>query len=555
VWSTAPPEKEEKHYAERIAEILKRDPEDVAPLRTKPLPRDPLHSLTPHDGGDIATPRWTRDGKSILYAHRQSDREGFFHYDLFRWTPDNDEVERLTQLADVRDADPYPGGAGAIAVRSRYGFSQLVRVSFDGTVTEITPPSLDTIYANPRISPDGKRIAYIANHEGKWQLTIDETVLPASDVTSFEWINDTELVATISARPFAELHRITLDGNTTPLTRSTGGAFDPAPSPDGRIFFMAIEPDGYVVRVIDKPSPVGERGVQRAPLGEGDKFLEHPLPPSTSYNLGHQEFAWFFGTTHAPGQHTAELGVRLGDVVGRLDTLLIGSDDGAALLTAWRGWPIELAAHAFTSHDDNGLEVRGSWTQRSTLRRLDLEAGALAGDTSLGFAETTLRLLQLRGAWRIDEALHASAEFGDTSHERVVARGSIAAGAFRVSARYQHDRGDAVTLGGLPSSLLPRSSFASTVLDPALPVATLRGDRYDGARIELVLPGIPVTAFYQQHRLSSRLTLAGIELAFHSDPMPIVKLPGLDFTAGAARVFDDPLRDRTKWWLGMRWTP
>jgi hypothetical protein len=37
-----------------------------------------------------------------------------------------------------------------------------------------------------------------------------------------------------------------------PLTRTRGGAFDPAPSSDGRVFFMSLEPDGYVVRMLDK---------------------------------------------------------------------------------------------------------------------------------------------------------------------------------------------------------------------------------------------------------------------------------------------------------------
>jgi hypothetical protein len=45
VWSTGPATEEEEKQEERIAKILKRDPEDVAPVRTKPLPRKPLHSL------------------------------------------------------------------------------------------------------------------------------------------------------------------------------------------------------------------------------------------------------------------------------------------------------------------------------------------------------------------------------------------------------------------------------------------------------------------------------------------------------------------------------
>src|SRR5260221_881038 len=64
VFSTGPNEEEEK-VAKRIEKILKRDPEDVAPLRTKPLQRKPLFTLELPDGGDIATPRWIPMTKKV----------------------------------------------------------------------------------------------------------------------------------------------------------------------------------------------------------------------------------------------------------------------------------------------------------------------------------------------------------------------------------------------------------------------------------------------------------------------------------------------------------
>jgi Tol biopolymer transport system component len=85
-----------------------------------------VHSLVMPDGGDIERPRWTRDGKVIVFAHRVRDAEGFLHFDLYRW--DFATLTRITHLADVRDADPLPDGRTAIAVRSRFGASQLVNV-------------------------------------------------------------------------------------------------------------------------------------------------------------------------------------------------------------------------------------------------------------------------------------------------------------------------------------------------------------------------------------------------------------------------------------------
>jgi hypothetical protein len=43
-------------------------------------------------------------------------------------------VERITRLADVRDADPAPDGTWAVAVRNRHGLSELVRVDLDVAV-------------------------------------------------------------------------------------------------------------------------------------------------------------------------------------------------------------------------------------------------------------------------------------------------------------------------------------------------------------------------------------------------------------------------------------
>lgn len=587
VWSTGAAEDEEKKFAERLAKILARDPQDVAPVRTRPLPRKAKHSLVLADGGDIRGPRWTRDGRAIVFAHRIPDAEGFLHFDLFRWEPESGELRRLTHLADVRDADPLPDGRTAIAVRSRFGASQLVRVALDtGAVTVLTEASIDHVYSHPRVSPDGTRVAYVAHRAGTWSIETlplgggGPTVLPVPgaglDASSPEWLRDDAIVATLAGGGFAELHRITLDGVATPLTRSAGGAFEPAPAPDGRIFFMSLDPDGYVVRVLPSaaaapaPRPVYEAALVPAippPAPAVQPFAEGDVGTPRPYGIGRQELGWFLGQNIAPGQHATELGVRFGDVVGRLDTLLIGSlaDDrgqrGAALVTAWRGWPVELLAHAFRAEESgltrDGLELRGLWTRRAALRTFTFEAGGLAGrPRDLVFAEAALATRQVRTAWSASQGLRLSVDAGDDTHWRAVANGALRLGGWRLAARYQHDGGARIDVGGLPSSIVPRSAFATRVLDPALPVRTLTGREYDGWRVEALTPFLPFTAFYQRHDTGGeRLSLAGLEVKLNSGPLPILKVPGVDVTLGAAQIFDAPLEDETKWWLGIRWRP
>lgn len=562
VWSAAPAAaEEEKKYAARIQKILGSDPEDVAPLRTKPLPRHPRHSLVLPDGGDILGPRWTRDGKAIVFTHRVPDANGDLHFDLYRW--DFAHLTRITREANVRDADPIDA-LTAIAVRSQYGATQLVTVDLDtGAITPRGEASIDDVVTHPRVSPDGKRIAQVAHRGGRWQLFIDDQAIEVpGDPATPEWISNDAIVVTVFSRGFAELYRVA-NGNATPITRTSGGAFQPAPANDERVFFMSLDPDGYVVRVIDGASEAKPPAVLEASLVPA--IPPQPRTPPTftttpvtshAYGIGRQEWSWFTSQDFAPQQRAIELGVRFGDVAGRLDTLVIGSfatndaPEGVALVSAWRGWPIEIQGHAFHTDGDDGGELRAIWSRRFPRSRLTLEGGASDERT---FASAAFSTRQQLGAARIEESARIDA---DDDHYRAAVGAAYRSGSLRVAARYQHDGGDVVTLGGISSSILPRSAYALRILDPALPVATLAGDRYDGWRIESSVPGLPFTAFYQRHELdSSRLSLAGGELRVGVDPNPIIKTPGLDLTLGVARILDAPLRGETKWWLGMRWRP
>jgi hypothetical protein len=593
IWSTGPATEEEKKYKERIDKILARDPQDVAPIRTKPLPRKAVHTLTMPDGGDISRPRWTRDGKAIVFAHRVPDADGFLHFDLYRW--DFENLTRITNLADVRDADPLPDGRTAIALRSRHGASQLVNVDLtNGTVTPRTEASIDVVRVHPRVSPDGTHLAHIAHRAGTWTLVIDDRDIKLpGDAATPDWISNEELVVTLFSRGFAELHRVRLDGTYSQITSTAGGAFEPAAASDGRLFFMSLEPDGYVVRLL----PAGTEPLAiRARAA--DPSLVPAIPPeprtpaafaarnvtSRPYGIGKQEFSWFSSQNFAPEQQAIELGVRFGDVIGRFDTLLVGSlarndaPEGLALASTWRGWPVELHGHAYSVEDrqsclspfapgndddgdrqdclsSTGLELRALWSRRFPQSRLTIEAGALPDDLLFAGAQFTTH--QVFGTSRLEESLRVDV---DDEHHRAIASLGFGSDAFRLRGTYRYDRGTNVTIGGIPSSILPRSAYAHRVLDPALPVAVLAGDEYDGWRIESSFASLPVTAFYQRHEISAtQLSLAGLEVKFSSDPNPILKFPGLDFTAGVARVLDAPdattVKGDTKWWIGMRWRP
>jgi hypothetical protein len=169
---------------------------------------------------------------------------------------------------------------------------------------------------------------------------------------------------------------------------------------------------------------------------------------------------------------------------------------------------------------------------------------------------------QRAGLWRFDEGVRASGEAGSLRHYRAVATASVRQGNFSIGGRYQHDEvGEAgpahqgIEVGGAPSSIVPDSAMSSRIFDPALPAVFLTGKRYDGTRFEATTPMLPVTLFYQVHRTDlARSALAGIEARLNSAPIPLLRIPGMDVTAGVARTLDEP-RHRTRAWLAMRWRP
>ena len=62
--------------------------------------------------------------------------------------------------------------------------------------------------------------------------------------------------------------------------------------------------------------------------------------------------------------------------------------------------------------------------------------------------------------------------------------------------------------------------------------------------------------FWQEHRSGGqRVRLAGLEIALASDAFPVLRIPAFDVTLGGAKIFDEPLRGRTRWWFGLRWRP
>jgi hypothetical protein len=293
VWATGPNDAAEKEWRELRERIARQDPEDVPAVRSRPLPRPPLYTLESHDGPDPTMPRFMPDGKSILFVRFEPDTEGFLHPDLFTWTLESGEVRRLTHNADLRDPDPAPDGRWAVAVRNRDGLSQVVRVDLrTGRLTPLTASSIDVVYDRPRLSPDGRRVAFARHREGSWRLVVEdlgpeespdsgartaEIAPPAgASVSSPAWSADGRtLYASVGLHGFVDLYAFPADGSgaPTPLTRTQGAALAPAPSPDGSaLYFLSLHPEGLDLR--------------RLPLGMAALAAAQAVPPAPELPRG-----------------------------------------------------------------------------------------------------------------------------------------------------------------------------------------------------------------------------------------------------------------------------
>jgi len=644
VLAAAPDEDAERRWRQHQEEMLKRDPEDVPAVRTRPLPHKTLHSLEWHDGPEPTSPRWMPDAQSVLFVRFEPDDHGFLHPDLFLWEPDTRKVRRITREADVRDPDPSPDGLWAAAVRNRYGSSQIVRVDIGtGRVEGLTEPSIEEVYDRPRVSPDGRRIAYALHRAGAWRLAIEEidsgrTVElappPEGTVSSPAWSPDGRTIfAVVGLGGFIDLFAFPLGeegaaGEPVALTRTQGAALAPTPTPDGSsLFFLSLEPDGFDLRLLTLPArsaaPLPPRPTDlpgelapaiRPPTPEvPEPFARAEVPASRPYAVGRQELLPLFGGGVASSGGALELGLRGGDVVGRIDWMIVGSlgergwPDGGALAAAWRGWPVELGFHLFRSSerptegegvarrgglldlDRSGLELSAHrdwhWSGgdlavagRTLLNQVEPAGRGEALDQRLAAAALSWQGYRRWGRWTLQPAFGTHYEAGRTEGSSSwarwggVARVGLGHDDTRLTLSWRRDASrdlgyafDLYQLGGVDTSLLPESALANRIAVPALPVGALLGEDHEGQRAELSFGFLPAPLFYERHRLwglgGSRkdwLSLAGVEYRFSLGPLPIGRLPAFDLRVGLARILDDPsgeLDDGLRWWLTTVWRP
>ncbi|MEO8190609.1 MAG: hypothetical protein ABI682_09710 [Acidobacteriota bacterium] len=430
VWEIALParEKEARDRGEAAERALLADPNEVPEKRELPEARSPHWTLPRWNGRSPEDPRWMPDGRRILFGRREPSADGTLHRDLFLWEPESGVVTRVTRLADLSDADPLPDGHSAVAVRNRFGISELVRVELSsGSVAVLaSAPGGDPwqVWSHPRISPDGSSMAALVHRGGRWRLAS----LQASGAEAREipiegdvfgapaWSPDGRFLYVASgASGVWEIVAVDAQtGSASTLTRVTGGAFSAAPTPDGKtMFFLELTAKGVDLRRMPRDGNAAEPGLAAAlpsilppPAAESRPISLAPAPASKPYDSASTSIVRLFSSfTAGPDGASYLAGAQGSDVVGRLDWIVAGAfgnaagPRGATAAVAWSGLPVDLSLQLFSALERPGSRRLVSRPELDSERR----GAALSASWQAVFPSVRLRADASVSAARLEE--------------------------------------------------------------------------------------------------------------------------------------------------------
>ncbi len=485
VW-TVEESKEERRAEERRArreEKLLEDVNEVPEKPPAPRARAPRWRLPRANGFSAANPRWMPDGRRILFSRRSPDSEGVMRWDLSLWEVETGRVSRVTRLADIVSADPAPDGAWAAGVRSRYGTTELVRVDLSTGQTHSWSTGLPgadprVVWTHPRVSPDGRKVAAVLHRAGRWRLAVitEPGVLREIETAGIAvgppaWSPDaSRIYAATDASGIWNLVSLSPEAGSaeSPLTRVTGGAFSPAPTPDGKaLFFLELTGQGVDLRRLSLPAgafaPVATGpavlGVLPPTAGETPSplRLSPPAPPRAYGALSTQIVRLASGFTLGPDGSSYQLGVEGSDVVGRLRWTALGAAGNAAgprggsVAGAWRGLPVEIRLQLFSA-----LEKPGS---QRLVSRPELDEERRGGFASLSWGRPffwgAVRV-EAGGGWTRIEPVSRSAREGGAPSTGGTFDRALGSGAGRIALRRTRGR------SGLALDFDLSGSFGST---------------------------------------------------------------------------------------------
>ncbi len=337
-----------------------------APMANATRPGDRHVANLWSDGSGDATLAVAPDGR-VLYARAEVYQEFEILQDIYSVDPATNEESRITRGLRARSPDAGRDGAIAFVWRRPGGRTAIAELRPEGPRVLFEDPASEPV-DSPRLSPDGKRVAFLHHREGAWDLRIvDRASLEVSDVTRDRaldrdpaWTPDGAWLLFSSDRSGVYDVYAWRPGELRQVTNVVLGAFEPEPSPDGTqlalvtygvrgydVGRMALDPGSW--KVVTDPT-VAE---QRPPVT--------PLPPLEVYPA-HPYSAWETLRPHFWLPYAAADGY--GTTVGALTAGFDAVDRHEYAAAAWwsltgktPGWDVIYLNHSL--YPDLTLELTG----------------------------------------------------------------------------------------------------------------------------------------------------------------------------------------------------
>jgi serine/threonine-protein kinase len=150
----------------------------------KELPAGPLSRMT-FDSTDDSRPRWTPDGRSVMYSVRRTElrrqrADGTGNTEIILRFTDPGSIDEVLASRDGRWLVYRRGGAvGEVGGRNIFG----IRPGVDSApVPLVAKPGVDESAA--ALSPDGKWLAYVSNETGRDEIYVRP--FPATDSGKYQ---------------------------------------------------------------------------------------------------------------------------------------------------------------------------------------------------------------------------------------------------------------------------------------------------------------------------------------------------------------------------------
>ncbi len=414
IYKTTKNTKKSVEFAKHNKELLADDPLDIVDKAPKVFTREVAYTLNQRNSRGIKNPRWLNKD-TVIYGASSLTNKNNYHQDIFYWHLPSNTVKQLTTGANLRRFDISSDGQYLIAEQSRFGFSQLVKVSLlpnsSGEITaELTSKSLENVYDFPRIRPvlagsTANSFAYVSSSlNNKWQLKVrridngKEEVIPLPENYQFlsfpEWSKDGQsLFFSAGLNGAIRLYQYNfLSKQLSALSSGKQFAYWPMVKEDDQLLHLAINAQGPDVYQLDIQSDeqvitkTTSNSAMTVDLAEGLKLakatiiIDETIGKQTDYGIGVQQGTITLAESYYSASSSIfEVGYKSGDVLSRFDWQINASQDvfnnivaGASAAIRWQGWPVKLLAHSYlfnlkTQRQDSDALMLGKTSEKGIL--------------------------------------------------------------------------------------------------------------------------------------------------------------------------------------------